>query len=184
MWTSSPAAGLKCTHRRPRFGTGSLRGFAGLGDGRGWSRVPADPLAAKGRPAGRERALVLYWLWCLRVRFRAGVRRRPSAAAGRWGGLCHAHVRGGGEMGRSWWEQGRLCASARLSNDFVDVADALAHDGALGLVDGRRIVKPRVVSQGTAAGAVYSQRPDRWRAVVAEVPFVDVVTAMSDTRFR
>ena len=95
--------------------------------------------------------------------------------------FAHAHVRGGGEMGRSWWEQGRLLRKRTTFDDFVDVADALAHDGALGLVDGRRIVSRGLSAGGLLQGAVYSQRPDRWRAVVAEVPFVDVVTAMSDT---
>ncbi len=94
--------------------------------------------------------------------------------------FAHAHVRGGGEMGRTWWEQGRLLAKRTTFDDFVDVADALAHDGALGLVDGRRIASRGLSAGGLLQGAVYSQRPDRWRAVVAEVPFVDVVTAMSD----
>ncbi|HQR79441.1 MAG TPA: prolyl oligopeptidase family serine peptidase [Actinomycetota bacterium] len=94
--------------------------------------------------------------------------------------FAHAHVRGGGEMGRAWWEQGRLLHKRTTFDDFIDVADALAHDGALGLVDGRRIASRGLSAGGLLQGAVYSQRPDRWRAVVAEVPFVDVVTAMSD----
>ncbi|MFN8126571.1 MAG: prolyl oligopeptidase family serine peptidase [Candidatus Nanopelagicales bacterium] len=94
--------------------------------------------------------------------------------------FAHAHVRGGGEMGRTWWEQGRLLHKRATFDDFIDVADALAHDGALGLVDGRRIASRGLSAGGLLQGAVYSQRPDRWRAVVAEVPFVDVVTAMSD----
>ncbi len=94
--------------------------------------------------------------------------------------FAHAHVRGGGEMGRTWWEQGRLLHKRTTFDDFIDVADALAHDGALGLVDGRRIASRGLSAGGLLQGAVYSQRPDRWRAVVAEVPFVDVVTAMSD----
>jgi oligopeptidase B len=95
--------------------------------------------------------------------------------------FAHAHVRGGGEMGRNWWEQGRLLRKRTTFDDFIDVADALAHDGALGLVDGRRIASRGLSAGGLLQGAVYSQRPDRWRAVVAEVPFVDVVTAMSDS---
>ncbi|MFN8184177.1 MAG: prolyl oligopeptidase family serine peptidase [Candidatus Nanopelagicales bacterium] len=94
--------------------------------------------------------------------------------------FAHAHVRGGGEMGRTWWEQGRLLHKRNTFDDFIDVADALAHDGALGLVDGLRIASRGLSAGGLLQGAVYSQRPDRWRAVVAEVPFVDVVTAMSD----
>ncbi|MCU0277700.1 MAG: prolyl oligopeptidase family serine peptidase [Candidatus Nanopelagicales bacterium] len=94
--------------------------------------------------------------------------------------FAHAHVRGGGEMGRTWWEQGRLLKKRTTFDDFIDVADALAHNGSLGLVDGRHIASRGLSAGGLLQGAVYSQRPDRWCAVVAEVPFVDVVTAMSD----
>src|SRR5262249_56049180 len=49
-----------------------------------------------------------------------------------------------------------------------------------GLVDGKRIVSRGLSAGGLLQGAVYSMRPDRWRAVVAEVPFVDCVTTMLD----
>lgn len=98
-----------------------------------------------------------------------------------------AHVRGGGEGGRAWWHQGRLRAKPTTFSDFIDVADWLAGDAAptdarpgSGLVDGRRIVSRGLSAGGLLQGAVYSMRPDRWRAVVAEVPFVDVVTTMLD----
>ncbi|HEX7992322.1 MAG TPA: prolyl oligopeptidase family serine peptidase, partial [Streptosporangiaceae bacterium] len=66
--------------------------------------------------------------------------------------------------------------------DFIDVADWLAGDAGGGsrLVDGTRIVSRGLSAGGLLQGAVYSMRPDRWRAVVAEVPFVDVVTTMLD----
>jgi oligopeptidase B len=91
--------------------------------------------------------------------------------------FAHAHVRGGGEGGRRWWVEGRLGAKHHTFEDFIDVADALADQG---LVDGTRIVSRGLSAGGLLQGAVYSQRPDRWRAVVAEVPFVDVVTTMFD----
>lgn len=92
-----------------------------------------------------------------------------------------AHIRGGGEGGRNWWFQGRLRAKPTTFTDYVDVADWLAGDGgAPALVDGRRIVSRGLSAGGLLQGAVYSMRPDRWRAVVAEVPFVDCVTTMLD----
>ncbi|MEI2643345.1 MAG: prolyl oligopeptidase family serine peptidase [Candidatus Nanopelagicales bacterium] len=91
--------------------------------------------------------------------------------------FAHAHVRGGGEMGRIWWEQGRLLHKRTTFDDFIDVADALARRPGC---DGSRIASRGLSAGGLLQGAVYSQRPDRWRAVIAEVPFVDVVTAMSD----
>jgi oligopeptidase B len=106
-----------------------------------------------------------------------------------------AHIRGGGECGRTWWQQGRLRSKATTFTDFIDVADWLAGnapgagpDVAGGpaqqeghaLVDGRRIVSRGLSAGGLLQGAVYSMRPGRWLAVVAEVPFVDVVTTMLD----
>jgi oligopeptidase B len=91
-----------------------------------------------------------------------------------------AHVRGGGECGRHWWQQGRLRAKPTTFTDFIAVADWLAgHDGPA-LVDGSRIVSRGLSAGGLLQGAVYSMRPRRWRAVVAEVPYVDCVTTMLD----
>jgi oligopeptidase B len=93
-----------------------------------------------------------------------------------------AHIRGGGECGRNWWQQGRLRAKPTTFTDFIDVAHWLAGDsaGAAALVDGRRIVSRGLSAGGLLQGAVYSRAPGRWRAVVAEVPFVDCVTTMLD----
>jgi oligopeptidase B len=85
------------------------------------------------------------------------------------------HPRGGGEMGRRWWEDGHLSAK---QNTFTDQAAVAEH-----LLDG---VVSAVVTRGLSAGgllqgALYAQRPDLWAGVIAEVPFVDVVTSMLDT---
>ena len=91
-----------------------------------------------------------------------------------------AHIRGGGERGRAWWQQGRLRAKPTTFADFIDVADWLAGRDGPALVDGDRIVSRGLSAGGLLQGAVYSIRPDRWRAVVAEVPFVDCVSTMLD----
>jgi oligopeptidase B len=93
-----------------------------------------------------------------------------------------AQIRGGGEYGRRWWQQGRLRAKPTTFSDFIDVAGWLAGDapGAAPVVDGRRIVCRGLSAGGLLQGAVYSRAPGRWRAVVAEVPFVDCVTTMLD----
>jgi oligopeptidase B len=91
-----------------------------------------------------------------------------------------AHIRGGGEGGRSWWQQGRLRSKPTTFTDFIDVADWLAGRDGAALVDPERIVSRGLSAGGLLQGAVFSMRPDRWRAVVAEVPFVDCVTTMLD----
>jgi len=89
---------------------------------------------------------------------------------------AHTHIRGGGECGRRWWLEGRMEHKQNTFSDHIAVADALAG----GRVDGDRIATRGLSAGGLLQGAVFSQRPDRWRAVVAEVPFVDVVTSMLD----
>ena len=89
----------------------------------------------------------------------------------------HALIRGGGEGGRRWWLDGSMETKQHTFDDLAAVADGLARDG---LVDGDRIATRGLSAGGLLQGAVFSQRPDRWRAVVAEVPFVDVVTTMFD----
>jgi oligopeptidase B len=93
-----------------------------------------------------------------------------------------AHIRGGGENGRDWWQQGRLRAKPTTFGDFIAVADWLAGDapGSAPLVDGTRIASRGLSAGGLLQGAVYSRAPGRWRAVIAEVPFVDCVTTMLD----
>jgi oligopeptidase B len=90
--------------------------------------------------------------------------------------FAHAHIRGGGERGRNWWLDGRMDRKQNTFSDFVAVADRLAAS----LVDPDRIVCRGLSAGGLLMGAVYSQAPRRWRGVVAEVPFVDVVNTMLD----
>ena len=84
-----------------------------------------------------------------------------------------AHIRGGEEMGRHWYEDGKLLNKKNTFFDFIDVADQLncnpenlfAMGGSAG---------------GLLMGAVMNMRPDLWKGLVASVPFVDVVTTMLD----
>ena len=89
--------------------------------------------------------------------------------------FANVQVRGGGEGGRRWWLEGHLAHKQNTFTDHLAVAD-----GLVGLVDGDRLATRGLSAGGLLQGAVLSQRPDRWRAVVAEVPFVDVVTTMFD----
>lgn len=84
--------------------------------------------------------------------------------------------RGGGELGRRWWLDGHLRAKPNTFDDQAAVADHLAG----GLVDGTRIVTRGLSAGGLLQGALYSRRPERFTGVIAEVPFVDVVTTMGD----
>jgi oligopeptidase B len=88
-----------------------------------------------------------------------------------------AHVRGGGELGRRWWEQGRRGVKARSEEDLVAVRDRLVEDGWAG--GGGAVLRGRAEG-GLLAALSYSRHPDRWRAVVAESPRADLLTTLCD----
>jgi oligopeptidase B len=88
-----------------------------------------------------------------------------------------AHVRGGGEMGRSWYEQGKLQHKANTFTDFVAAAEYLV---AVGLTSPERLVARGGSAGGLLMGAVANLRPELFAGIVAHVPFVDVVNTMLD----
>ncbi|WP_247827066.1 S9 family peptidase [Arthrobacter antioxidans] len=88
-----------------------------------------------------------------------------------------AHIRGGGEMGRSWYEQGKKLAK---KNTFTDFVDATTYLGTSGWVDADRIAAMGGSAGGLLMGAVANLAPEKYRAIVAQVPFVDALTTILD----
>ena len=88
-----------------------------------------------------------------------------------------AHVRGGGEMGRRWYEQGRLELKANTFTDFIASAEHLV---STGWTAPARLAARGASAGGLLMGAVANMRPDLFCAIVAEVPFVDNVNTMLD----
>ena len=88
-----------------------------------------------------------------------------------------AHVRGGGEMGRAWYEDGKELVKEHTFTDFVDVADWLVDSGWV--APGRLVAEGRSAG-GLLMGAVTNAAPDRFRAILAGVPFVDALTTILD----
>jgi oligopeptidase B len=88
-----------------------------------------------------------------------------------------AHIRGGDDLGRDWYLQGKLQARANTFNDFVDVARGLAERG---YTAPGRITASGGSAGGELMGAVINQAPELFAAVVAHVPFVDVLNTMLD----
>ena len=88
-----------------------------------------------------------------------------------------AHVRGGGEMGRDWYDHGKLQEKKNSFSDFVAAAE---HLGASGLVDPARLGAEGRSAGGLLMGAVANLAPERFRAIIAGVPFVDALTTILD----
>ena len=88
-----------------------------------------------------------------------------------------AHVRGGEELGRNWYEQGRLLSKQNSFNDFIDVTQALVSQG---YGDKNRVYAAGGSAGGLLVAGVINMAPQLYHGVVAAVPFVDVVTTMLD----
>jgi oligopeptidase B len=91
--------------------------------------------------------------------------------------LAVAHVRGGGEMGRAWYEHGKLLEKRNTFTDFVDCAAHLVEQGW--------VAPDRLSAEGRSAGgllmgAIANLAPERFRAIIAGVPFVDALTTILD----
>ena len=88
-----------------------------------------------------------------------------------------AHVRGGHEKGERWYAEGRMLNKRNTFTDFIAATEALE---ANGYADPRRLYAQGGSAGGLLMGAIANMRPDLYAGIVAEAPFVDVVTTMSD----
>lgn len=87
------------------------------------------------------------------------------------------HVRGGGDLGKAWYQQGKVENKANSFSDFIDATKILI---AKGYGDPKRVYAMGGSAGGLLMAAVINQAPELYRGVVAQVPFVDVVTTMLD----
>ena len=92
-------------------------------------------------------------------------------------GFAIAHIRGGQEMGRQWYEDGKLLKKKNTFADFIDCGDYLVNE--------QYAAKDKLFANGGSAGgllmgAVMNMRPELWKGVIAAVPFVDVINTMLD----
>jgi len=88
-----------------------------------------------------------------------------------------AHIRGGEDLGRQWYDDGKLLNKKNTFNDFVDCAEHLLAEG---ITTQKQLYAQGGSAGGLLMGAVMNMRPDLWNGVIAQVPFVDVITTMLD----
>ena len=141
------------------------------------TRVPVSMVVRKGWTQDGTRPLLLYAYGSYGSNTEAGFNSGVLSLVDRGFAYAIAHIRGGQEMGRAWYDEGKMMKKMNTFTDFIDVAQAL--------VDQRYTSKDKLIAQGGSAGgllmgAVVNMRPDLFRAVVADVPFVDVINTMMD----
>ncbi len=139
--------------------------------------VPISVVYRKGTPIDGTAPLLLYGYGSY------GASMDPYFSAARLSLLDRgfvyaiAHIRGGQELGRQWYEDGKLLRKKNTFTDFIDCADYLV---AARFADPDRVYAQGGSAGGLLMGAVANMRPDRWHGIIAHVPFVDVVTTMLD----
>ncbi|NYH94736.1 oligopeptidase B [Novosphingobium marinum] len=137
--------------------------------------IPVSIVMRKDRPAGGPLHLYGYGAYGLAIE--PGFSTARLSLVDRGFAYAIAHIRGGDDLGRAWYKAGKLERRTNTFNDFVDVAK--------GLVEHGYTAKGRIsISGGSAGGelmgAVVNSDPELWGAVVAQVPFVDVLATMLD----
>jgi len=139
--------------------------------------VPISLIRPRGAPLDGTGAMLLYGYGAYEISIDPTFSISRLSLLERGVTYAIAHVRGGGELGRRWYEDGRLDHKRNTFTDFLACADHLVAEG--------HVAPERLVARGGSAGgllmgAALNLAPIRWRAVVAEVPFVDCLTTMLD----
>jgi len=140
-------------------------------------RVPITIVYRKGmwHPGGNPTLIVGYGAYGLSLR--ANFTRSAFSLIDRGFVYAIAHVRGGHEKGERWYAEGRMLNKRNTFTDFIAVTETLI---AKGYADSRAIFAQGGSAGGLLMGTIANLRPDLYAGIVAEVPFVDIVTTMSD----
>lgn len=139
--------------------------------------VPVDVVWRRGTPLDGTAPLTLYGYGAYEVSLAPWFSIPRLSLLDRGVVFAVAHVRGGGELGRAWYLGGKLLAKR---NSFTDLIAAAEHVVQAGYAASDRVAIRGGSAGGLLVGAAMCLRPERFRAVLAEVPFVDVVTTMLD----
>ena len=139
--------------------------------------IPMSLVAKKGLPRDGRNPALIYGYGSYGVTIEPTFSSKRISLLDRGFVYAIAHVRGGAMLGRSWYEQGKLLQKKNTFFDFIDCSRYL--------VDQKWTSPEHLYAQGGSAGgllmgAVVNMAPQLYRGVIAEVPFVDVVTTMLD----
>jgi len=141
------------------------------------TKVPISIVYKKGFQKDGHGPLLLYGYGSYGASMDAGFSSARLSLLNRGFAFAIAHIRGGQEMGRYWYEDGKLMKKKNTFTDFIDCGEYLLAQ--------KYTSKEHLYAQGGSAGgllmgAIATMRPDLWHGVIAQVPFVDVVNTMLD----
>jgi len=152
----------------------SKRLWAKAGDG---SMIPVSIVYKKGFVKDGKAPLLLYAYGSYGLSTDPGFRSTILSLLDRGFVYGLAHIRGGSEMGRSWYEAGKLLKKRNTFTDFNDCAQYLVNEK---YTSSDKLFAMGGSAGGLLMGAILNMRPELYKGVIAAVPFVDVVTTMLD----
>ncbi|MBK5210380.1 MAG: S9 family peptidase [Flavobacteriaceae bacterium] len=141
------------------------------------TKIPISLVYKKGIEKSAETPLLLYAYGSY------GYSTEPTFDSGRLSLLNRgfvyaiAHIRGGQEMGRDWYENGKLLKKKNTFTDFIDSGEFLVKEG---YTSSKHLYALGGSAGGLLMGAIVNMKPTLWNGVIAAVPFVDVVSTMLD----
>ncbi len=148
--------------------------FAMAGDG---TKIPISLVYKRGMQKNGKSPLYLYGYGSYGVTIDPGFNSNRLSLLDRGFVFAIAHIRGGGALGRGWYDDGKLFTKKNTFTDFITCAEHLITEN---YTSRQRLVISGGSAGGLLMGAVMNMRPDLFHAVVAKVPFVDVVNTMLD----
>lgn len=160
------------------FSSGNYQAERHYATARDGVKVPISLVYRKGLQRSGANPLLLYGYGSYGYSTDAGFSPARLSLLDRGFIFAIAHVRGGQEMGRQWYEDGKLLKKKNTFTDFIDCAEYLVAEK---FTSPERLFASGGSAGGLLMGAVVNMRPDLFKGVVAGVPFVDVVTTMLDT---
>jgi oligopeptidase B len=141
------------------------------------TEVPVSIVYPRDFPKDGSRPLYLYAYGAYGYAIPPGFSTGRMSLLDRGFAFAIAHIRGGDDLGQQWYHDGKLEKRENTFNDFVDVAKALVADG---WTKAGKIAIAGRSAGGELMGAVVNSDPELWGAVIADVPFVDVLNTMLD----
>ncbi len=141
------------------------------------TKIPVSIVYRKGFEKNGKAALLQYAYGSYGMSMDPGFSVTTVSLLDRGMAYAIAHIRGGQEMGRKWYEDGKLLHKKNTFTDFIDVTDFLVKEGYA--------APDRVAAHGGSAGgllmgAIANTPPEKYLVILSQVPFVDVVTTMLD----
>jgi oligopeptidase B len=141
------------------------------------AKVPVAMVYRKGIDAKAKNPMLLYAYGSYGSSIPDGFNSNRFSLIDRGMIYAIAHIRGGGEMGKEWHEQGRMMTKKNTFTDFIDAADALIKEG---YTSSEKLAISGGSAGGLLMGTVVNMRPELFKAALVYVPFVDVMNTMLD----